>query len=46
LAVDGFDLVKTGVENVTGLDLSIGKLVYPDQPVTTRPSFDAMVSSS
>jgi len=46
LAMDGFDLVKTGFENVTGVDTSLGKLIYPDQPVTTRPSFEAMVSSS
>lgn len=45
LAMDGFDLVKTGFENVTGVDTSLGKLVYPSEAVTTRPSYDAMVAN-
>ncbi len=45
LAMDGFDLVKTGFENVTGVDTSLGKLVFPSEPVTTRPSYDAMVAN-
>lgn len=46
LALDGVNLVKTGVANVTGLDLSVGSHLFPDQPVITRPSFEAVVSGS
>jgi len=46
LAMDSFNLAKTGVEHVTGLDFSVGKLVYPSESVTTRPSFEAMASNS
>jgi len=43
LGGDMFDLGKGFFEDATGIDLSAGDYVFPDSPLVSRPSYEAVV---